>query len=371
MVWIGTLAGYQEPPPKKPRKDRWYDRQWRRLSRRLGLTFGQAEGDTMQDWHVSREQSAPLIQSWIRSLFKDWGSPASVIFDQNRSTEIAGLLSALRRSGIARIISLPVSPWININVLRQTDFIRVDSAVFWKKHDYSGFDGIGQVDPYYSDSLRSFFRLIGHPSPFQGREQMLGSIRYTEDWLVVRETHVVPGAFREFLPPISPQKRRLLVIPSHRKNNSFWEEYIRTLHFLAQFDDYDIVVKPHTRYGNDYDDLPEEITLLPEIDTSSLIDWSEIILFWSSSVALEGFQKGRTMINLDFLNGNRSIYADLGAGFQCRSRDDVLAVLCSQEVLHKAELESREGCDLLLKHVIQGGGDDKVVERYLNFIQSN
>jgi hypothetical protein len=95
-------------------------------------------------------------------------------------------------------------------------------------------------------------------------------------------------------------------------------------------------VKPHTRYGKDYDDLPEEITLLPEIDTSSLIDSSEIILFWSSSVALEGFQKGRTMINLDFLNGNRSIYADLGAGFQCRSRDDVLAVLCSQEVMREA-----------------------------------
>ena len=217
------------------------------------------------------------------------------------------------------------------------------------------------------------FTFVGqdHPSPFQGREQVLGSIRYTGDWLVVRETHVVQGTFRESLPPISPQKRRLLVIPSHRKNNSFWEEYIRTLHFLAQFDDYDIVVKPHTRYGNDYDDLPEEITLLPEIDTSSLVDWSEIILFWSSSVALEGFQKGRTMINLDFLNGNRSIYADLGAGFQCRSRDDVLAVLCSQEVLHQAELESREGSDLLLKHVIQGGGDDKVVERYLTFIQSN
>ena len=75
------------------------------------------------------------------------------------------------------------------------------------------------------------------------------------------------------------------------------------------------------------------------------------------------------MINLDFLNGNRSIYADLGAGFQCRSRDDVLAVLCSQEVMREAVKISATGREALLQKVIQGGMGPGVVERYLEFCE--
>lgn len=285
VVWIGALAGYSQAPGDKVQLRDRIGQLWPKLRRRWRRLIN----PSIQNWHVSREDSAYQIKAWLKPLFVDWGRPESVIFDQNRASAIAGLLSALRQLGVQRIISLPVSPWININVLRQTDFIRVDADVFAKKHDYSGFDAIGQVDYYYRNSLKTFFNFMNHPSPFGGRECVLGSIRFTEEWLKIRDSYTKTSVSAVYLPSVSTKKRRLLVIPSHRKNNSFWEEYIRTLHFIAQFDGYDIVVKPHTRYGNDYDDLPEEITLLPEIDTSSLIDWSEIILFWSSSVALEGF----------------------------------------------------------------------------------
>lgn len=358
VIWIGELAGYSEALIKRSRTRLWHYR-LRRVLRRPVL-----------EWGIARTEHAGLMRAWLEPLFAEWGRPASVIFDQNRSGVIAGLLAALRASGgVERIVTLPVSPWININVLRQVDFIRIDAGAFWKKHDYSGFDAIGQVDPHYRDSLEAFFKLLDHPSPFQGRERILGAIRFTDEWLAVRQTYAVDAAAEGRLLPAATGRRRLLVLPSHRKNNSFWEEYLRTLHFLAQFEEYDIVVKPHPRYGDGYDDLPSNIRLAPEMDTSALIDWSEIILFWSSSVVLEGFQKGRTMINLDYLNGNRSVFTLLGAGCLCRCRDDLLAVLRSAEALERAVETSAEGHKLVRRNLIEGGQGEGVVERYLDFCE--
>lgn len=386
VTWIGRLAGYSDVLITRP-PARLLHRQLRKL---LGLP--------VLERAITQTQNAEWMQGLLKPLFLEWGDPATVIFDQNRCSVIAGLLAAFRACGVKRIVSLPVSPWININVLRQVDLIRINAEVFWKKHDYSSFDAIGQVDTYYRDSLEALFKQLDHPSPFQGREKVLGAIRFTDEWLEVRQTYTLDTNTKkrlaktvsgtefftdEWLPnhlpylaeadidvsAALPPRRRLLVLPSHRKNNTFWEEYLRTLHFLAQFEEYDIIVKPHTRYGDGYDDLPENIRLVPELDTSALIEWSEIILFWSSSVVLEGFMKERIMINLDYLNGNRSVFTLLGAGYICHCRDDLLTVLLNNKVMEQAVEASVQGRELLCSQVIQGGQGKGVVDRYLDFCE--
>lgn len=117
VVWIGTLAGHRHPPIKKPKKPLWHVRQWKRIRRRFQRTFGLPPVRDLQDWHISRKSSAHVIGTWLKSLFIDWGQPSNVIFDQNRSSALDGLLLALRDNAIQTIISLPVSPWTNINVL--------------------------------------------------------------------------------------------------------------------------------------------------------------------------------------------------------------------------------------------------------------
>lgn len=359
VVWIGALAGYKEFLIKNSRLRLWHYR-LRRVLRRPLL-----------EWGIADKQYVKLMQAWLEPLMRDWGRPSSVIFDQNRTSVITGLLAALRSCDVQRIVSLPVSPWINFNVLRQVDFIKLDANVFWKKHDYSGFDEIGQVDWYYRDSLDDFFKLLGHPSPFQDRVRILGAIRYTDDWLGVRAKHINDLGAEGRLPTRNSSRRRLLVLPSHRKGNAFWDEYLRTLHFIAQFEGYDILVKPHTRYGDGYNNLPENIRMVLDVDTSQLIDWSEIILFWSSSVALEGFQKGKTMINLDYLNGNHSLFTLLSAGYRCRSRDDLMKVLLSHQEMQQAKTVSENGRELVLRNVIEGGQGSDVVERYLEFCEGD
>ena len=359
VVWIGALAGYSEAIISRPRFRTLYQG-CRLVFIKPVLSWAIEKSDAHGDWTI-----------WLRNLFDAWACPSIAIFDQNRTSTIAGLLAALRGAGVERIVSLPVSPWINFNVLRQVDFIKLDADEFRKKHDYSGFDEIGQVDSYYSDSLEGFFKLLGHPSPFQGRERVLGAIRYTDDWLSVRAKYVNDVGADSLLPSRNSGRHRLLVLPSHRKGNAFWDEYLRTLDFIAQFEDYDILVKPHTRYGDGYNNLPKNIRMMHDINTSQLIDWSEIILFWSSSVTLEGFQKGKTMINLDYLNGNHSLFTLLAASYLCRSRDDLMKVLLSEREMQKAKMVSANGRDLVLRNVIEGGQGSDVVDRYLEFCEGD
>jgi len=352
VVWLGALAGCSSSIVFSFKSNYW-SYIWRQMV------------------NIKDEKKSDSLRKPLEKIFGAAGVPETVVFDQNRTPVIAGLLAALRQSGVSRIISLPVSPWININVLRDVDLIDVNAKKFRKKHDYSGFDAIGQVDSYYRDNLRKFYSLLGDPAPFLGRERILGAIRYTDEWLRIRRDN-----FRYFSlggrPKInSNERRRLLILPSHRKNNSFWEEYIRTLRFLCQFEMYEIVVKPHTRYGRGYKGLPQKIKLAPDLDTSALIDWADIVLFWSTSVALEAFQKRKMMVNLDYINGNKSIFTLLGAGYLCRCRDDLLAVLSSETEMNNALVASAEGRERLRRSVIGGGSGGEVIDRYLDFCEGD
>lgn len=288
--------------------------------------------------------------------------PTQVLFDQNRTSVISGLISSLRELGIETIKSLPVSPWINMNVLRQVDFIELDAEVFKKKHDYSGFDRIGQVDPYYSQSLEEFFQCLGEKSPFDGKIELLGSLRYSREWLDVLNSEIM----KPYLPPGIPKgdKPTVLILPSHPKNNSFWDEYHRTLQFLSQFDRFDFIIKPHTRYDTKYRSLPPNMKLDRSSSTSQLIDWADIILYWSTSVALEGFQKGKKMICLDFLNGNYSSYKKFNVTYLCNSRDDLMKIL-----LKHSESENEPNNQGIIKNIIYHGSDDDIISRYLTYIE--
>lgn len=307
-----------------------------------------------------------VIDIFLQKIFDEYGFPVQVIFDQNRSSDIAGILDSLRKLGVKRIISLPVSPWINVNVLRQIDFIKLDANLFKRQHDYSGFDEIGQVDTYYSDNLEQFFSYLGEESPFKGKVKVLGSLRFSNEWLDVLSS----DEMKPYLPHALTRGKKptVLILPSHPKNNSFWKEYERTLKFLSQFDHFDFVIKPHTRYNTAYKDLPNNMKLDKETSTSTMIDWADIILYWSTSVALEGFQKKKLMVCLDYLNGNKSLYSILNVGIICRSKDDLLKIFvpksnnniikCLEDSLHSYQK---------IDGIIYSSGKD-IEKKYLDFI---
>lgn len=352
--WIGEVLNYSE----RVRVDKRYRINNYRFRKLFRL-------ETIERAIIGRGKDNRLSQ-FIEKTLKECDYPTKVIFDQNRTSVFSNLLTILREKGVKQIVSLPVSPWMNTNVLRQVDFIKLDADTFRKKHDYSGFDKIGQVDPFYSQSLKNFFQMLGQESPFEGKVEVLGSLRYSKEWLAVLQS----DEMAPFLPPKlqKSEKRSVLILPSHPKNNSFWEEYKRTLHFVSQFDQYEFIIKPHTRYDTAYDQLPKNLTLDRTSTTTQLIDWSDIILFWSTSAALEGYQKGKVMVCLDFLNGNDSSYRRFNAGYICHSRDDLMEILMHNKKSDNSKLI--KNYDSLISSIIGSVKKGNIAGKYIKYLYS-
>ena len=352
VVWIGDFASY----PYLVARSRLFRFAYRTMRSLLGHQF----------LHLALRQpggSAEIVHG-VEQIIERGNLPDTAVFDINRSHLIQGLVDVLRALGVSRVVALPVSPWANYNVLRQIDFIKIDAKHFCRNHDYRVFDQIAQVDRFYTASVSRFFNLLGRPDPFEGKAVILGSLRYSKEWLKIRDG---------FLPAPSDDGKtsgrlKILVLPSHPKNNSFWDEYLRTLSFLDQFKNYDVTVRPHTRYGHGHKGLPSRFVLSNE-QTSLLIANTDVVLFWSTSVALEGFQREKKMVCLDYLNGNPSIYSHFQAGVMCRSRDDLMAFLLTFPEHEHHVLDNISGSSNLLSEVVHGGQGAGMIDRYLEFIE--
>lgn len=308
-----------------------------------------------------------VLSNVISKLLNEHGHPKLVIFDQNRTHQIGGLLNSLRQHGVERIISLPVSPFVNINVMRSDRFGSLDAVFLDYMHDYSGFDAVGISDRHYLDSLERTYRLLGRASPLSHHGVPLGSIRFCQEWLQIREKRVAPysGAGAN-------SKRRLLFLLSQPAANSNWHAVHSSIEMLGHLTEYEVVIKPHTRrFRADLGSLPDNIRVETEVDSSSLVDWADIILFWGTSMALEGYCKSKVMLCADFLNTNEIVFAKYNAGQILRSLDDLHEALTHYaDKSTKLGNQQQEDVRTMLFNVVHNGTEESSVpDRYLAFIE--
>lgn len=298
-------------------------------------------------------------------------SPSLVIFDVNRSANISSLLEALRQHYDGQIVCLPVSPLISYNVLRQTDFYTIFSDAFRKAHDYSEFDAIGMVDTHFSDSCDELLSRLGSDLQFGERVARLGSIRFCHDWLQVRSRYISSA-------PALPREKllRVAVFLSRSLSNLNTSELTASLGILAQFPELRVVVKGHTRDiglpADAWDEYRPTVSVNNDWSSSTLLDWADLVIFWGSSVALEGYIKGKTMICLEYMTSNKNLYARYSAGHIAHCRDDLLKILLYY-VHGRGEMTyHQEGCDTLIQDIVYAGDrDNHIPSRYLAFMAAH
>lgn len=308
--------------------------------------------------------SNEITDSVIKKILFRSLLPNLVIFDINRTPEIKGLLFSLRKYGVKRIICLPVSPLISYNTLRQEKLIDLRSEQFYRLHDYSGFDAVGYVDNYFVDSYSRTFKLLGIESTLKGKTKTLGSIRYCPAWLKKRDQYIKPFF-------LDTEKIKSVLFLSNPLSNVNWAEVERVLYFFLNYPEYNLVVKHHTRSQIKQDQAKfPHINFVDNINSSALIDWADVVLFWSTSVAIEGYVKNKVMVCLSYVSGNRNLYELHDAGFIVRCRDDLHEFL---HLYYKSKNKLRynnEGVEKLLDRTILPGGD-KVVNNYLTYMREN
>lgn len=327
--------------------------------KRAGLSL------SMNDVRVGNADSV-VVRKGLERILSEHVRPSLVIFDINRSPLVQGILDNLRVLGIKRIVCLPVSPLINYNVLRATKHVNVFSDEFKKLHDYSGFDALGYVDGYFVQSYNKLLPLIGITSSLKDKTTYLGSIRFCPEWLSVREQLIQP-----YNRETSPGKIKLAVLPSLAESNVHWDEFLRCLSMIRLFPDYDVVVKAHPRLKGELGlGSADNLSIDNAVDSTALINWADAVLFWSTSVAIEGYIKGKCMICLSYMVCNRNLYAKYDAGYVAGCRDDLLSWLIKFSKDKEAIPYNQEGIEQFLKSCILPQGQS-VPDRYLEFMLNN
>ena len=297
--------------------------------------------------------------------------PKAVIFDLNRSGQVESILKTLRSNGVNKIICLPVSPLINYNILRTKDETDIFSERFRKRYDYSGFDAIGFVDHFFVDSYNEFFEAINIKSYLKNKTKSLGSIRYCHDWISIRDKYVQKKNIDK-----GRNKIKIVFFLSRFVTNVNINEFKKTLSILSNFNDFEIIIKAHTRSDIEelylHHDWQNKFVNGSEYDSSDLIDWSDIVMFWSTSVAMEGYLKKKIMVCLNYMSTNRNLYARFNAGFIANCRDDLFLFLNQYSSTHKLRKYNYSGCEDLINHVVYKGSKSiSIPQLYLDFIESN
>lgn len=288
--------------------------------------------------------------------------PKLVVFDLNRSKNVGGLMKELRAQGVKRIVALPVSPLSNVNVLRRSKLVTLKPSTLDPEHDYSAFDQVALTDKFYLENVNALYELQGRPSPFRGKAEALGSLRFCSEWMALRAR-----LYKPFHRP--SKKRKLVFFLSDPATNTNWKEVIRSIEILSEYRNYDVIVKPHTRhYQVSLGSVPLTIAVETGATSSALIDWADVVMFWGSSIALEAYIKGKVPLCLDYLSANRSVFAKLDAGWIIHTRDDLHKAL----IRLQRDLDDRSYCqeniDRLIFETVQNGNVGSVPDRYIDFL---
>lgn len=334
--------------------------------RRLKKIFGKTKITNTDIGRMCRGEyeNPEQVKNILEKILKEINYPSLVIFDINRTPEIKGLLNSLRTNGVKKIICLPVSPLISYNTLRQEKLVDLNSEHFLMLHDYSGVDAVGYVDNYFVESYNKTFKLLGVDSTLRNKTSSLGSIRYCSAWLKIREAYVNPFELKT-------EKIKTVFFLSRPVTNVNWNEVERIFKFFLNYPQYELVVKHHTRDETNQDKKRyPHIKFVNDINSSSLINWAEVVLFWSTSVAIEGYIKKKTMVCLNYVSGNKNLYELVDAGFVAKCRDDLHEFLEIYKT-NKASLPyNAEGIRKLLDEIIIPSGDE-VISNYLQFMLEN
>ena len=310
------------------------------------------------------------IPQTVRQQFVAWligkePTPCLAVFDHQRGPSLQGLFDALRSAGVEKIVRLPVSPMVNINILRRARYVVPTRERLQSELDFTGFDAVAYTDRYYPENLRRFFVDMGWGDPLKGKLAVVGAIRYCPEWLALRPQ---PSVFSS---PDTDDRIKLAFFLSRAETNAYWDEVKRTIQVLGSFLHFRVVIQPHPRDVSTLENGDRRIEINTQVSAPSLIEWADVVMLWGSSVGLEALIKGKTMLYLGYVNANLSLYEKFRAGWVLRCRDDLALALRKLERDRRTREYQQADVDRLIQEVVLAGDSKPVPTRYLDFLRAN
>jgi hypothetical protein len=203
---------------------------------------------------------------------------------------------------------------------------------------------------------------------------VLGSPRYCAEWLE-KLTELQPPS------PLARSTSRLKLVMFLRKSDftTFWEEVSEVVQTIATFPGVEIIIKPHTRGGwrqpltrnKAILRLPNVSIAADDVHSVHLLHWADVVMDLATSVVFEAITAGKPVLAADYLHAGRSVVAAYMPETELRCRDDVYQRIGELIAAGCGSFYDEEHRQRFLKEIIQGGGDEDVLPRYVALLEAS
>ena len=205
------------------------------------------------------------------------------------------------------------------------------------------------------------------------KTQAWGSARFCPEWQSINLS-ICPG----FILKKNYSNKYKIVFMDHQKGFGIEVEKIWSLiDKIVDNKKYFLIIKQSTRAGKDYHSRSfrekhskrENVEFVGnECHSPKLIEWSDCVINYGSSIGLEALIQNKPLINPQYLHNNNTLYEETGACFSAINENEVIAILNKLFLDKKLDIES-EHKKILFQEIIYGGHSaHDVLESYYNKI---
>lgn len=296
-----------------------------------------------------------LRKNMVRQCVFEWGTP------YNRGIVVERFFKAAKTTGITTF-SLPhgcniyTHPDVNVGYKKLSSKGKLINAKRRNEFDYYIFQNPIRRDGWVKwgyDPVKT---------------QAWGSGRFHPTWQKLNLDNC-PALEMEK----EPGNRMKIIFMDHQKDyNVFVDKIWKLLDRIAGYDQFFLCIKQSTRSGKDYHSKSfrnkyreaKNVEFVGnENHSPKLIEWSDCVINYGSSIGMEALLQNKPLINPHYLHSNQTLFEQYDAALNAANEDEVIKYLerlTSGEALNV----SGEGKNRICTEIIYGGKEEHDVFQY-------
>jgi hypothetical protein len=198
---------------------------------------------------------------------------------------------------------------------------------------------------------------------------VLGSARYCSEWLE-QNNKIVPKVIDNN--GHSSGKLKIVLMSSKPQCRMDVKRMINTFDILADLDEIEACIKPHTRVGGNQDIFDDiQLPNVSHVFTAELCEWADAMLVVGSSVITEALMRGKPALYLKYLHANTTLSEEMGACWVIHNEAELKEALLSLHTDKTQVPYEKEKVAQFISEIVHGGtANSDVLEDYQKFIVS-
>lgn len=192
---------------------------------------------------------------------------------------------------------------------------------------------------------------------------VLGSARFSKEWMEMNSKKTPVYNFQN-----NSNKKIIVFMPQHSQYRVDVKKEFQLVEKINNLNRYIIYFKPHTRNQNEkhFQKLSylENVIMANQIPSNVLIDESDAVIVYSSSIVLEAIYREKIILYPKFLHSNVTIFEEFGACELFQDEDSMLQYL--KKELNKSYSSNRE--KKCLNMAVNPNRSADILQDYVDFM---